>query len=99
MRSAAGSRGHELEGKVDRVHPLVMSRAMSSGRVIPGQDPVGHDAEDQGTNQVLTEVIEKAYRVQDLPVRTFPDQRVSYHDRCGVRDGPPVGGEVDDRGP
>jgi hypothetical protein len=35
---------------------------------------------------------------EELSVRAFPDQRVGHDDGGGEGDGPPVGGQVDDRG-
>lgn len=77
--------------------PWVLSSAVSASWLVPGHDSVGHDAEDQGADQVLAEVIEMPDRVQDLPIRALPDQGVNDHDRGSVRNGSPVGGEVDDR--
>jgi hypothetical protein len=96
-RRLASASGSQLTGKVDRVSPWVVPAAVSVTWLVPGHDAVRHDAEDQGAEQVLAEIIDVPYRVEELPIRAFPDQGVSDHDRSGVRNGPPVRGEVDDR--
>ena len=91
------SAGGELAGEVDRWRPRVVARARCCWLVL-GEYPVGHCPEDQGADEVLAEVIDVTDGVEDPGVRAFPDQGVGDDDGGCVGSGPPVGGEVDDRG-